>query len=367
MKRIVLSGVNLVELGPIVVFKGALQAAAELFGADHEIVALVHRKELFSVPGIRYIEFPDVKSSWLKRLRFEYFALKSLSRELDADLWLSMHDMTPNVMARRRAVYCHNPIPFYSLRVRDVLKSWKFAAWVLLYGYLYRVNIGKNDFVIVQQDWLRQEFERRYGLMNVVVAHPVSEAEIVGMVVPDARAEDQRFRFFYPAYPRLFKNQELILEAVQILEREGCFDCEVWLTLDAQTSPYAKSLVTRYRHLRSVKWLGVLAHSAVLERYRYADCLLFPSKLETWGLPITEFKATGRPMIVATLPYARETVGSYEQVAFARVDNPSHLAELMKGAIRGKKVFARVQGSPIAPPFARDWREIWKLLLPESL
>ena len=367
MKRIVLSGVNLVELGPAVVFKAALQAAMELFGADHEIVALVHRKELFPVPGVRYIEFPDVKSSWLKRLRFEYSTLKSLSRELDADLWLSMHDMTPNVVARRRAVYCHNPTPFYALRLRDALTSWEFAAWVLLYGYLYGVNIHKNNFVIVQQDWLRREFERRYGLNNVIVAHPVSEAGTTGLETPDARAEDQRFRFFYPAYPRLFKNHELILEAINVLEREGSFDCEVWLTLDLQTSPYAKSLVTRYRHLRSVKWLGVLAHSAVLERYRYADCLLFPSKLETWGLPITEFKATGRPMIVADLPYAWETVGSYEQVAFVRVDNPSHLAELMKGAIQGKKVFARVQGSPIAPPFARNWRELWKLLLPESL
>jgi glycosyltransferase involved in cell wall biosynthesis len=365
MRRIVLSGVNLVELGPSVVFKNALEAAIELFGVDYEIVALVHRKELVEVPGVRYIEFPDVKSSWLKRLRFEYYTLKSISRELDADLWLSMHDMTPNVTARRRAVYCHNPTPFYSLRVRDALKSWKFPAWVLLYGYLYRVNIRKNHFVIVQQDWLRREFERRYGLKNVVVAHPISKTESIRMEASDVRAKDQRFRFFYPAYPRLFKNHELILDAVHILEREGSFDYEVWVTFDAHTSPYARSLVTKYEHLRSVKWLGVLAHSAVLERYRYTDCLLFPSKLETWGLPIMEFKVTGRPMIVADLPYARETVGSYEQVAFVPVDSPSRLVELMRGAIRNEKVFARVEGSLIAPPFARNWHELWHLLLPE--
>ena len=366
MGQIVLSGVNLIELGPVVVFRSALQAAVDLFGADYEIVALVHRKELFSVPGVRYIEFPDVKSSWLKRLRFEYFTLKSLSRELDADLWLSMHDMTPNVVARRRAVYCHNAVPFYLLRVREALANWEFAAWVLLYKYLYCINIHKNNFVIVQQDWLRGEFERRYRLNNVIVAHPVSE---VGTIRPEATAlaKDQQFRFFYPAFPRLFKNHELILNAVHILESEGNFDFEVWLTLDAQTSPYAKSLVTRFKHLRTVKWLGVLAHSAVLERYSHSDCLLFPSKLETWGLPITEFKVTGRPIIAVDLPYARETVGTYEQVAFTPVDDPSHLAELMKSAIRGDKVFAKVQGLPIAPPFAKNWHELWKLLLPESL
>ena len=34
------------------------------------------------------------------------------------------------------------------------------------------------------------------------------------------------------------------------------------------------------------------------------DFLIFPSLLETWGLPISEFEQTNKKMILANLPYA---------------------------------------------------------------
>ena len=365
MKRIVLSGVNLFHMGPIEVYREALQSVAESFGDDYEIVALVHRKSLFSVPGVRYIEFPRVRSSWFLRVKFEYFDLRTISRELNADLWLSMHDVTPNVTAGRRAVYCHNPSPFYSLRLRDVFYNWGFAAFVLFYGLLYRVNIRKNDVVIVQQDWMRREFLHRYSLKNVVVAHASVKVEPGERDLQDAAGPVQQvYRFFYPAYPRVFKNVEVILEAVELLERAAIDGFEVWLTLDATTNRYTRALVGKFKHLRSVKWLGLLDRTEVLRRYRHADCLLFPSKLETWGLPITEFKETGRPMIVADLPYAHETVGSYDKVAFFRTSDAKQLATIMEGAIRGQNVFSPAQARPISPPFAANWQELWNLLLP---
>jgi glycosyltransferase involved in cell wall biosynthesis len=367
MKTIVLSGVNLAEMGPIVVYKEALRAAVELFGRDYEIVAIVHRKELFDVPGVTYIEFPEVRKSWMRRIRFEYSQLRSLSKKLNADLWISMHDMTPNIKARRRAVYCHNPAPFYSLQLRDAFVNWRFAAFVLLYGYLYRINIHKNNLVVVQQDWIRREFEKRYALSNVIVAHPAAETPLAAIKNVDSTTNDGIYRFFYPAFPRPFKNFEVILEATSILERESVGAFEVWLTLDALTNRPSKVLVNKYRHLRSVKWLGVLDHATVCEKYKRTNCLLFASRLETWGLPITEFKMTGRPIIVADLPYARETVGSYDRVAFFREDSPAQLSELMKGAISGKTFFASAKARAIAAPFASTWSELWKLLVPNNV
>jgi glycosyltransferase involved in cell wall biosynthesis len=364
MKRIVLSGVNLFTMGPIEVYREALQEVAESFGDNYEIVALVHRKSLFSVPGVLYVEFPKVRNSWLRRVKFEYFDLKTISRQLDADLWLSMHDVTPNVTARKRAVYCHNPSPFYSLRLRDVFFNWKFAAFVLFYGLLYRLNIKKNDAVIVQQDWMRSEFLQRYSLKNVIVAHVSIKAALAESDLQDsADSAQQVYRFFYPAYPRVFKNVEVILEAAELLEQAAIDGFEIWLTLDATTNRYARALVGKFRHLRSVKWLGVLDRTDVLRKYRQSDCLLFPSKLETWGLPITEFKETGRPMIVADLPYAHETVGAYDKVAFFNASDSRHLATIMEGAIQGQNVFSPAQARTISPPFTSNWRELWNLLL----
>ena len=47
--------------------------------------------------------------------------------------------------------------------------------------------------------------------------------------------------------------------------------------------------------------------------YSKANALIFPSKLETWGLPISEAIDYKIPIMVAKLEYARETLGSYKK------------------------------------------------------
>jgi hypothetical protein len=215
----VLSGVNFTEMGPLTVFKEALTSLATTYTDRYEIIALVHRKSLFDTPGVTYMEYPEIKSSWLKRLRFEYYACRSISEEINPCLWFAMHDMTPNVRANVRAVYCHNPAPFYPFSLNEALLDWRFGLFTLVYRFLYRINIKSNDFVVVQQDWLRMEFNARYGVRNVVVAHPSVEH----LAIPEATGQLESrgpYRFFYPAYPRTFKNMEQVLKAAQRLELE---------------------------------------------------------------------------------------------------------------------------------------------------
>src|SRR5208282_4923138 len=169
---------------------------------------------------------------------------------------------------------------------------------------------------------------------------------------------DGKTRFFFPSYPRVFKNAELALEAASILERSGIGGFELWLTFDGRENSYAASLFKRYAGIRSVRFLGLLTRVEVFERYRRADCLLFPSRLETWGLPISEFKPFQKPILAADLPYARETVGSYGPVAFFDPTNPRELAGLMQSVIEGSGKFETVNAAPIEPPFSPDWASL---------
>jgi glycosyltransferase involved in cell wall biosynthesis len=362
--KIALSAVNLVNLGPLAVVKEAVASLAENYSDRYEIVALVHRRALFDTPNVTYLEFPKIKGSWVRRLWFEYHQLKQISSELQPKLWLSMHDMTANVVAPRQAVYCHNPSPFYRFRSSEALFDWKFGMFTLLYRFLYRINIHSNQFVIVQQDWIRNEFQRLYGVKNVIVAQPRFPRACPIVNIP--RMESTPYRFFFPAFPRTFKNPELLLSAARILENSGFHDFELWLTFDASVNKFGASLLRKFGELRTVRWLGVIPRNRVFELYGEADCLLFPSKLETWGLPITEFKSTGKPMMVADLPYAHETVGTYSQVAFFNTEEPEQLAALMKRAASGEAPFASASREDIAQPFSRNWSELWKLLLTDN-
>ena len=110
MKRIVISGVNIVSGGMLSVYKDCLREML-CYCQDIEIVALVHDLKLFEeIEDIRltYRAYPKAKSSWLQRCYHEYVLFHRLSKTLHVDLWLSMHDMTPYVKADQQVVYCHN-------------------------------------------------------------------------------------------------------------------------------------------------------------------------------------------------------------------------------------------------------------------
>ena len=176
-RTIVISAVNLTSGGPLTILQeclGYLNSSPLL--ATYEVIALVHDRKLADFPHIRYIELPRSKKHWINRLYYEYVYFRRLSHRLKPYLWLSLHDTTPNVRAHRRVVYMHNSIIFDSVRLRD----WKFdktyILFTLVYKNLYRINIRKNDFYIVEQNWFKESIGRtfRIDLDKVVVARPVN-------------------------------------------------------------------------------------------------------------------------------------------------------------------------------------------------
>lgn len=360
--RIVVSAVNFVEGGPLSILQDCLAYAARHLSDRYEVVALVHRKSLFDLPQLRFIEFPRAKQSWFLRLYHEYWLFRRLSQGLNPALWLSLHDMTPNVVAKCRAVYCHNPAPFHRLSLQDAWLEPGFALFNLFYRWIYRINIHQNDFVIVQQAWLRQRFERMFGLRNVVVAYP-EIPERAPSLSAAVEPSSNICRFVYPAFPRVFKNFEVICEASKKLQGRGIDTFEVLLTIDGSESRYARKIVERFKDIGPLKFIGLQSRRKIFDLYRTADCLIFPSKLETWGLPITEFKSWQRPILVAELEYARETVGDYFLARFFDPDDTDELAKGMLSVMNGTFLPQQGAAQEPVPPFVRGWGQLFDLLL----
>ena len=364
-KRLVISAVNCVEGGILSVMQDCVSSACREYGEDWDIVVLANSRKLLPETTATVLEFPQVKKSWLARLKHEWIHFFELSKRLDVDVWLSLHDISARVCARKRVVYCHNPNPFYPLRLRDAFYNWKFAAFSLFYGKLYAVNIQSNDHVVVQQDWLRREFVRRYNLSNVIVAHPEGEPwPAVGRGAILAPPGDRKTRFCYPFVPRFFKNAEVICDAARILREDNYENFEIVLTIDGSESKYAKRIRRTYGDLTNISFVGRLNREQVFDLYRSSDCLVFASRLETWGLPISEFKATGRSMLIADMPYARETVGDYPSVELFNADDARQLARLMLKVMTG--AFAPAPSSysvKVPEPYAENWSALWAMIL----
>lgn len=367
-KTIVLSGINLIEGGPLTIYEDCLRCVEKYFLENYEIVALVHNRELFSEfdSRIKFIEFMDSKKSYLKRFYYEYFYFKRLSKKLKPYLWFSLHDMTPNVVTDKRAVYCHNPIIFYDVKRKDVINEFKMFMFSRFYKYIYKINIKKNNFVVVQQDWIRKRFKKIFKIKNVVVAHP-------NVVIDDSNNNYKNTKivknsFLYPSFPRIFKNFEVICKAVEILENKNIENFKVYLTIDGSENIYSKEIVEKYGRLKCIEFIGLQTRENLMKYYSKIETVIFPSKLETWGLPISEAKAFGKNIILADLEYAHETLGTYEKVMFFGPDDAEKLAEKMEMLINDDENMKNIEfdgniEKNIEKPFCKNWKELFDILL----
>ena len=97
--------------------------------------------------------------------------------------------------------------------------------------------------------------------------------------------------------------------------------------------------------------------------YSTSDVIVFPSKLETWGLPLTEAKAYNKRILAADLPYAREAIGDYDLVSLFPVNSAEVLANLMAEIIQGKWLPSGNQSVAISQPFFCNWESLWEYLV----
>ncbi len=363
---IVISAVNLVEGGSFSILLDCLEKlAVSDISKEYRIIALVNSiSRMPKLKGIEYIEYPKAKKSYLYRCYYEYYAFHRLSKQLNPKLWLSLHDMSPRVVADVQAVYMHNPTPFYKPHFRD----WRFvplnAVWAYLYKYVYKANIKSNKYLIVQQNWLKREFSAMFKFPEeqIIVARPVLPDK--DFCPPKDVAPNSRYTFFYPSFPRVFKNFDVICEAAVILQKRNINNVNIILTIDGSENKYSKYLLKKYSNLNNITFIGLLPRKKVEELYGSVDCLIFPSKLETWGLPLSEFKPYFKPMLVADLPYAHESSALASFVRFFNPDDSQELAKYMEDLAAGRTdICKRVPGVDEVQPHSSSWSGLFNILL----
>lgn len=362
-KTIVISGINMTNSGLLSIITDCLYALSSYnVGKNIRIIALVNNKSLFDIPNVDYIEFPKSKQSWFTRLYYEYFYFKKLSKQLDADIWFSLHDISPNVFAKKKFVYCHNPTPFFKPTLKDWRFGFKICLFSLFYKYLYQINIKSNTAVIVQQNAIKASFQQLFGIDNVIVAHPEI---IVKSSTDKATLNPEKIHFFYPSFPRMFKNFEYIVDAFTLLPENIQSRIEIRFTLEKNMNKYANYIVEYTKKYPAIKCIGLLSRKEVLDYYNTVDVLVFPSRLETWGLPLSEFKQFDKTIFAIDLPYAKETVGVYEKVYYFEPQNPQTLAKLMTDYV-GNKLPKSCVNTSIKTPDFKNWNSLFDFIFKEN-
>ena len=82
--------------------------------------------------------------------------------------------------------------------------------------------------------------------------------------------------------------------------------------MDANGSHYTRKLYSEVKKKElNIEFVGLLDNDEIMKIYRQAT-LVFPSYLETFGLPLLEAKMSNGVILCSDLPFAHEILDDYD-------------------------------------------------------
>ncbi len=315
---------------------GALSVLHEFYNEfkldqDNEYIFVLSLPELKETSNIKVLRFPWIKNSWGHRLYFDHIIAAKLIKDYDIDQVLSLQNVIIPHTAVYQSVFVHNALPFSEYRFR--LKEDKLL-WVYqnIIGKNIIKSIKKADRVIVQTNWMKNKFVEKLNVYDEKIEVKQSKIDIE---IKDQFREtkDSLSTFFYPASGVIFKNHKVIVDACLKLKKDGINEYKVIFTLNGDENKNITELynLAKNNHL-PIEFKGSMQRDEVFKLYS-KSILIFPSYIETVGLPLIEARMHNTPTLAANCQYAKEiTDGQYNTSYFNPLDS-IELAKLMKNLI----------------------------------
>lgn len=322
--RIIVNDIAASQSGALTVLKSFYEFVKE-HDKENEYVFLLSDRYIEETERIKVCICKTVKKNGFEKIRFDFITGKSFIEKLQPDYVLSLQNIITFGLKCRQGVYVHQAIPFQDTKKFSFFKKNErvYAVYQYLIGGIIKKSIKKSDDVFVQTEWMKKSVKNKTG---------INERKI--QVVPFEVSLEYRektnlvngMQFFYPTVDEnVYKNQQCIYEACKILLDQGIKNFEMTFTI----VPDGK------KENSNINYCGFLDKEKLFQYYK-EKILVFPSYIETVGLPLLEAKSVGGIIFAADCPYAHEILGDYENAYFFAPMSGSDLAELMRKAIENK-------------------------------
>ena len=309
-----------------------LQSFYEEFKKDteNEYIFVLSVYKLPETDNIKVLNFPEVKKSMLHRLYFDHFVAHKLVKKYKVDRVLSLQNIELPHTNVPQTVYEHNALPFseYKFKLWEAFRPW-YSQQIL--GRMMKKSIRRAEKVLVQTNWMKEEIIRQCGI-------PADRVEVkfppVKMLKTHPWKMDEACPiFFYPAGPPAYKNHRTFLKACELLKEQGIEDYRVIWTVTGEENEGMKKLKAEAEEKQlPIEFIGPVPRTQLFEQYA-SSVLVFPSYIETIGLPLLEARSVGAPILAADCLYARDGVGDYDRAEFFETFDSEALSRLMKQKI----------------------------------
>jgi glycosyltransferase involved in cell wall biosynthesis len=299
----------------------------------HDWLFVLGPQELDEGDRVRIARFPRAKAGPLGRLWVEAVGVGRAVRDFRPDVTVSLQNTLVLRVPGPQMVYLHQTLPFQTAYRFSFFRRREFESAVRqhLHGRLIRKSVAAADGVFVQTEWMREAVSR-----SVSGRTPVVNVGLPGLtdevIEPEPSSGSASF-FFYPAGPAVYKNFDRLHAAVRAATAAGA-TIHVKLTLEEHEFRRL-ARIRPAEPLDSYDFLGRITHAQVEALYRQS-ALVFPSYIETVGLPMLEARQHGRHIIASDRPFSREVLAGYPNVEFFDPFDPAALARAMLRVSRGE-------------------------------
>lgn len=323
--RVIIYATAATEGGALAVLHDLLQ---HIDNDEHSYTVCINLKLENKLPEISNVTYRyiDTKTFW-KRLYLDFFGFDRLINKENNDVIINLQNI-PVRTKLNQIVFIHQPIPFSSINL-DFLdrNERKLLLYKYIYGYLIKFNRRFISHCLVQTEWMKR----------AVCDYLHLDLDKLSIVKPRIDIDEAYLRtknsinnlFIYPAASYSYKNHRILVESLNLIDRKllSKYNFRLTFTINKNDDNELYSLVNKYNLNKFVFFSGALPRSEVLHRLSESKALLFPSKLETFGIPLVEAAKMGLNIIASDLPYSQEVLFGYDKVIFCNESSVSQWSE----------------------------------------
>ncbi len=284
----------------------------------------------------------DIKAKkWKDRIYWDTIGLRKWSEKkyIIPNLVISLQNTGVGSFSDiNQIVYLHQSLPYYEdIKWNPFIKRER-KYW--FYRYIYKLLIDKtirNKYLVVQCEWMKQKVSHQHKInkRNIFVIKPNFNE-----VSTNKYIEKDTISLFYPASSEIYKNHEVLFKSIKNIKQErNLKDIKLYLTLEKNNSKYLCKLIKKYNIESNVIFLGVLSYEEVMEYYQKCSIVVFPSYVETIGLPLIEAAQYGKPIIVSDFEYSREALDGYDGVKFVQFNNEKEWSQIILEQLNNEKKY----------------------------
>lgn len=206
------------------------------------------------------------------------------------------------------------------------------------------LSIGAHRIkaVLVQTNYVKELFQKRFPKANILIS-PFVPA-LTYNTVP---VSEKKWDYIYVASTDPHKNHKNLILAWIGLKKEG-YDFSLLLTGKFTGDLEALLQKAKYEGCR-IETKPNLSHLEILKLYECSRALIYPSLMESFGLPLLESAAVGTPIVASDLPYVHEVVIPQESF------NPTSVDSIIQSIKRFSKKEPEIQRIKIKINRGRDF------------